>query len=284
MVTRTGTPGDDTLVGTAGADTLIGLAGDDRLAGLAGDDRLSAGLGFDTVEPGLGNDRVYGGGPDPDDPFGNDFDLASYFPDNSVATRGVDVDLTTGRMTRGAEVDRLFDIEGVDGGRFADVIRGNSDNNRFVGNGGADRLSGGNGRDGLEGGAGDDVLHGGANGDSLFGGVGRDVFRYTDASESDFSRFFKSVDSIFRFEQGADRIDLAAVDADLTRPGDQAFAFTGRQARDYLGEAGELWFIDRPGYTAVQGNIDGSRDIEFRVQAFASDQPHTDFTAADFVL
>ena len=59
----------------------------------------------------------------------------------------------------------------------------------------------------LEGGDGDDIIYGGGGQDALKGGKGHDIFLYLSRSESTF----KAPDTIFDFETGVDKINLAAL-------------------------------------------------------------------------
>jgi CSLREA domain-containing protein len=60
VVTRVGTPGNDSLAGTSGPDVFLGLEGKDRIKGLAGKDRACGGKGKDTLIGGRGSDRLSG--------------------------------------------------------------------------------------------------------------------------------------------------------------------------------------------------------------------------------
>ena len=87
---------------------------------------------------------------------------------------------------------------------------------RLTGNGFSQNLHGGTGRDTLEGGGGQDRLFGGADTQ-----VDRFVFRSLTDSAVGAGR-----DRIYQFRSGIDDIDLRAMDANITRAGDQAFAYS----------------------------------------------------------
>ena len=70
------------------------------------------------------------------------------------------------------------DIEGLQGGRYADKLSGNSGANVLRGGDGSDDLDGGAGDDLLNGQAGDDTLHTGAGDDFLYGGTDSDSLSY----------------------------------------------------------------------------------------------------------
>jgi Ca2+-binding RTX toxin-like protein len=174
------------LAGNAQDNTLLGNDGDNILNGRAGADRM---FGYD-------GDDVYV----TDDPGDRVFEIA-----------GAGVDLVRTAVSRNLEshVERLEIIADgpVDAG-------GNGLNNALFGGRGDNRLSGGNG---------DDTLFGGAGADRLTGGSGRDRFVYSAAAQSGAPAATRDVVTDFRI--GEDVLDIAAVDADATRPGDQAFAF-----------------------------------------------------------
>jgi Ca2+-binding RTX toxin-like protein len=91
----------------------------------------------------------------------------------------------------------------------------------MIGDNGADTLIGGEGDDVIQGGAGDDVIIGASGGDALWGQGGADTFKYQWAAQS--SSAYGHVDSIFDFQSGVDKLDLAAV---RTGASDQIGAFS----------------------------------------------------------
>ena len=146
---------DNRLDGGVGNDTLYGGpgGGDDALQGGEGNDRLYGGAGNDKLDGGAGNDTLYGG-PDNDVLMGGagadilngrgGLDTASY----GSSTAGVTVDLQTGTRRGGdAEGDTLVSIENFKGSGYADVLTGDSGDNRLEGGAGADVLDGGDGQD-----------------------------------------------------------------------------------------------------------------------------------------
>jgi hypothetical protein len=120
---------------------LAGGAGDDLLRGGAGDDVFPQGSradGADTIAGGLGDDLV----------------------DYSSRRRGVraNLDGRGGDGRRGENDTIAADVEGLAGGRGADRLRGNSEENVLFGGRGADRLRGGAGYDRIDGGPGADGI------------------------------------------------------------------------------------------------------------------------------
>jgi len=141
-----GGAGIDRLTGGGGNDTLVGGDGTDFLRGGLGNDRLEGGNGSDWIVPGAGNDVVFGGAGS---------DTVAY----GTSTRGVDVNLTTGRATDGGGMsDTLFEVENIAGSRFADTLMGDN---------GANRLRGFNGQDVMIATAGNDTYDGGGSTDSV---------------------------------------------------------------------------------------------------------------------
>jgi Ca2+-binding RTX toxin-like protein len=108
--------------------------------------------------PGPGRDRLVGG---------DGWDYALYWD----ARAGIWADL---RGAQGGGRDRLAEIEGLAGSRFADVLTGDANVNALYGYRGRDRLRGRGGDDRLFGGRSSDVLDGGPGADLLDGGAGRD--------------------------------------------------------------------------------------------------------------
>ena len=146
-----GTPADEHLEGTPGRDVICARGGDDVIDALGGDDVLLGGQGDDVLLAGLGRDILEGGA---------GLDTASYRDAD-----GITVLLIEDRAS-GQGIDRLRRVEHVRGSSRADVLIGNSSDNRLWGLGGADELLGLRGRDVLVGGSGRDDLDGGGGIDS----------------------------------------------------------------------------------------------------------------------
>jgi len=64
----------------------------------------------------------------------------------------------------------------------------------------------------------------------------------------------------------SDRIDLTAIDADATLPGNQAFRFVDTAPLD---GAGQLGFFVSSGNTIVRGSTDADAAAEFQIQLTA---------------
>lgn len=223
--------------------TLQGSALSDTLIGSDFADSISGGLGDDQVKGGAGADTMSGS---------SGIDTLSYFN----ATAAVVIDLGTNAATGGTATGDVIDgFENVTGGNGADQLKGSAAANLLTGSAGADSLTGGAGADTLAGGGGADRFIYAATTDSTVG-AGRDV--------------------ISAFVQGADRINLAAIDA-ITGGAQDAFTFVGTGA---LGVAGTLRFDQVGSQTRITGDVNGDQTADFEIALTGL------FTlvAADFLL
>ncbi len=259
-VTRVDAAGDQTVRGGVGNDVLISYGGDDHLIGDAGNDSLRSVAGTDTMEGGLGND---------------DYFVFADRSDTIIDTGGIDTIRTTTHwdLTSNAEIENLVLADAGDW-----HLGGNALNNRLVGGFGDNVLSGGNGDDRLEGGGGDDILIGGFGRDVLIGGAGTDRFDFASyQSEPTVGR-----DVIVDFE-GGELINLAGVDSNVWRNGNQAFAFIGDG--EFTGKWGQLrydyfTFTNGEVVTIVEGDTDGDGEADFGLELRGQ---HV-LTAGDFIL
>lgn len=151
----TGGSGTDTLINI---ENLIGTNHNDALTGSAGNNVLDGGAGNDTLDGGAGSDT------------------ASYIS----AAAGVTVSLAvaTAQNTQASGLDRLVNMEGLQGSSFSDSLAGDDGNNR------------------LSGGAGDDSLTGGRGNDVLIGGLGEDNFNFSAGDGSDRILDFSGLDRL----------------------------------------------------------------------------------------
>jgi Ca2+-binding RTX toxin-like protein len=177
----------------------------------------------------------------------------------------------------------------LDGGEDADNVYGGAGDDLIIGEdgilapwiGGADRLDGGDGDDSISGNAGDDTVIGGMGQDVLSDGNGADRYVFRSTAESTVDR----PDAIGGFTAGEDRIDLAQIDADTGRRGDQAFTLIGEA--QFSGKAGELRVAlvetvpgDRFNYVA-EGDVDGDGHADVRIEVGSTLGA---LTAQDFIL
>ena len=184
----------------------------------------------------------------------------------------------------GDSIDGLAGNDTLDGGGGTDQLFGRSGNDRLLGGDGNDMLAGGNDKDRLfggddvdelHGGRGSDILVGGLGNDTMLGGDGRDTFMYFDVLEARFSEegFEEAIDDL----SNKDWIDLSAIDADVTTPGDQAFVLVDK----LTGTPGELTinFEREEDETYFKVDTDGDAQGDMSIE---TDGDHRDFV--NFVL
>lgn len=160
------------------------------------------------------------------------------------------------------------------GSDFNDDLSGLVGQDVLLGGLGDDDLDGGAGADHLIGGEGDDVLTGGRGRDKLQGDDGSDIFDFNNINES---RLGNRSDVILDFDDGADLIDLAGIDANSGTGGNQVFVFIG--SSDFTA-AGQIRFENDGGKTIIYGNTDADLDAEFRIVVNDNFTP----TDADFIV
>lgn len=177
-------------------------------------------------------------------------------------------------ISSGIDAITVAKIENATGTAFADTITGNVLANTLNGGNGNDTLKGLNGNDVLLGGAGNDRLYGGAGTDQLTGGTGADTFFFTAASES-AAGAARDVIKDFNRSQG-DKINLAAIDANLAVGLDQAFLFIGGSAFSTTDATGQLRFAGG----ILYGSTDADTAAEFSIRVVGL----TAMQAGDFVL
>ncbi|MGE3986647.1 S8 family serine peptidase [Pseudorhodoplanes sp.] len=220
----TGTAGNDKLAGTDGADRIFGMAGKDKLAGGGDDDWIDGGAGVDSMQGGLGDD--------------------TYVVDNKSdkvtekSGAGIDTVITSlaSYSLRGAVENLTFQ------GSSAFTGVGNALNNA------------------ISGGDGNDILNGGAGSDILAGGAGADRFVFASAAETGLGAMR---DVIVDFVSGIDTIDLAAIDANTTMKGNQAFSSI--LVDNFSGAAGQLRLADSGSDIVVSGDINGDAIADFDI-------------------
>lgn len=227
---------DDTLYGGTGNDILLGQEGADILKGQDGNDILKGANGNDTLEGGTGKDILYGG------------------QNNDLLNGGVGNDKLYGEDGN----DKLYGGDENDllkGGIGADLLYGNNDDDKLYGNAGNDKLYGGSGDDTLYGGEGKDILFGGNS--SI--GIDIDTFVFNSIKETTLSQ----TDVIMDFDDFWDKIDLSAIDADVTKSGNQNFdtSFRAYELEEFTA-AGQLIFKDG----ILTGNIDNNMEADFAIE------------------
>lgn len=154
-----GDAGIDFFKGGSGPDVFYGGADNDNLAGNGGDDMLDGGAGFDTLSGGDGTD------------------LASWEDATGPVTASLDGVANDGQPGENENIPA--DVEGIQGGPYADHLSGSGlTNDTLLGGGGDDDLEGWSGDDVLRGQDGNDTLHSNSGADVLDGGPGTDSLSY----------------------------------------------------------------------------------------------------------
>ena len=249
---NTGGAGTDTLTSI---ENLIGSSFNDLLTAGTANANLQGGAGDDILVSGPNNDTLDGGAGS---------DTASYVSASSGVT--VIANYSAAQHTGGGGNDTLISIENLIGSNFADTLTAGASGSILQGGGGADTLIGKLGAD---------TLLGGAGQDSLTGGGGGDHFVFTSLSDSTNA----APDTITDFLPGDhDQIDLSAIDADTTTPGDQAFHMGGGG-----GHAGDVVVSYDSGAhrTVVQLYVDNNASVDM---TFWLSSNHLALNAADFIF
>ncbi|MBE9146206.1 calcium-binding protein [Planktothrix mougeotii] len=143
----------------------------------------------------------------------NDIDeFVSLTPNNDLFNGTAGADQANG----GAGSDILYGKAGndiLDGGDGNDILYGGDDDDLLKGGNGSDRLYGDGGHDQLYGDAGNDILYGGDGDNLLDGGLGSDQLYGNTGIDTFVLASGMGQDSIYKFEDGKDKIRL---DAGLT--------------------------------------------------------------------
>jgi Ca2+-binding RTX toxin-like protein len=131
---------NDTLTGTAARNFIYGGEGGDHILGGAGNDDLNGDDSDDTLEGGAGADDIFGG--ETEEFVG---DTVSYAGSAAGVTIDLNLQLESAAQVSGGDAagDLLFDIENIQGSRFADTLTGDVGDNIIEGGAGADTLVGG---------------------------------------------------------------------------------------------------------------------------------------------
>ncbi|WGF90384.1 calcium-binding protein [Marinivivus vitaminiproducens] len=218
-----GGPGDDAIEGTDANDYIEGRAGADTLAGGDGMDTIGYSESQQSVTVDLNSQLLDGGILGGADVSGGDAE-----GDNGGELLGIPLMGPTG-------------FENVVGSASGDTLIGNDDANILLGLDGNDVLTGGAGDDQLMGLEGDDTIRGGLGRDRMDGGAGADTFVFETIPELNGD----AIDNL-TFSEG-DRIDLSAIDADVSTPEDDAFRLVAGGPPGSSHEVGVLSYYFYPG-------------------------------------
>ncbi|GAB5438395.1 CHRD domain-containing protein [Falsiruegeria mediterranea] len=132
--------------GTSGSNLLEGTSAAEQFNGFAGNDWIRPGEGNDTIDGGDGNDMV-------------DFLSQPEVPGRTNLDFMLDLDLSAGRASLfNGDVNTLTNIERATGTIFADVMKGDANDNHLRGQGDYDWFLATEGNDTLEGGNGKDMV------------------------------------------------------------------------------------------------------------------------------
>ncbi|MBJ7483451.1 calcium-binding protein [Brevundimonas sp.] len=266
-----GSSGADTMVGTLRPDPIVGFAGDDILTGGAGGDAISGGAGRDIFvyltgsDSGLGNlDNLYD--------FETGIDLIDLRALNTVSIS----------VVRGEDGSSFVFAESFAGSfltsaayraiQGTDFLYNNSHVIFLLGSNVGETLIGGSLADPIVGNGGNDILIGGTGADAISGGAGADLFVYQSRADS----VQGSLDNLYDFESGVDRIDLTAINttaATIIRSADgSTFVFADTAAGQFV-TSGALRNINGNDLVGINHGVfmQGSDGADFLIGSQRSD-------------
>ena len=116
------------------------------------------------------------------------------------------------------------------------------------------------------------MLNGGLGTDKLTGGTGSDIFDFNAGTES-AKGAARDIITDFTHKDG-DKIDLAGIDANFNKTGDQGFNYMGAKA--FTGVAGQLNYFNG----ILAGDTNGDKVADFEIALVGSPS----LVSADFVL
>ncbi len=300
-INGTGNASANLLTGNSGNNTLSGLGGIDTLNGLDGVDTLNGGPGNDTYIVDTATDTLVelaGGGIDSVQspvtftllPQIENLTLTGTAAINGTGNTAVNIltgnggNNTLSGLGGNDTLDGLGGVDTLDGGTGNDiyVIDTTTDTIIELAGGGSDLVqstvsftlipqlerltltgtaaingTGNAAINTLIGNGGNNILTGFAGADTLTGGLGADSFNYTAVAQSNSG----NRDIITDFVSGIDKINLNAIDADITTGGNQNFTtfFVGNAA--FTG-AGQVRYVNG----MLEANINGDQAAELQIQ------------------
>jgi Ca2+-binding RTX toxin-like protein len=294
-----GEAGADVLYGGGDSDDLFGGLGADLLVGGDGNDRVNGGAGADMLRGGVGNDmyHVDAVGDSVLEYAGQGYDVVFSTIDHTLGAHFEHLELLgSGAVTgignglantiQGSDADNL-----IDGRSGDDFLLGHAGDDVVLAGNGSDEVFGGTGDDEVRGQDGADILWGEPGADLLIGGRGADVFVFSSHLDSQPGGSNRDViqagDGAAAFEgAGAavvDRIDLSAVDADLTLFDQQTLLWGGTGPAAWRFK-GFVWIEDAGADSFVRANLynDAAAEMEIRIVDGAVDA--SAYSSADFLV
>ena len=110
----------------------------------------------------------------------------------------------------------------------------------------------------------------------LTGGAGADSFVFSAVADSTLAQ----LDVIHDFVDGADMIDIAAIDANAAKNGNQAFAFAGQNGGVVANSV--TWYENEDlGKTFVQADVNGDTTADLLIELTGTS---LHLSASDFLL
>ncbi len=227
--------GIENVLGGNGNNTMTDGAGVNRLDGGAGNDKFNMTLDNvrDDIRGGVGSDTV---------------DYSAFTNNLTIALNGAGNSIVFGSGNAGATSDVIRNIE------------------NFIGGSGNDTITGDNQANQLNGGSGNDTITGGTGADVLTGGLGADVFVYGNTNQSGIG--VAARDLITDFLSGTDRLNFAAIDANTTVGGNQAFVFNNVAGAAFTAAGQLVYHYEGSGaseVTVIQGNVNNNLNPDFEV-------------------
>jgi len=294
--------GNDIFTNTGTVTNFIDMGiGDDKFFGSKSLDAVVDDVGADFYNLGASNDyfQAYGGeNPDSldtvDGGAGDDLYVAAentalFINLDTVAHQSAGFvlpakNLLANQNQTSLGTDIVKNFERAHGAGLADIIMGSAAVNSLDGGGGDDELWGFGGNDYLSGGGEDDYLVGGAGADSLSGDTGADRFVFKALSDSGITRSTRDI--IQDFEDGIDKIDLSAMDANTKTSAIDDFTLlhgSGTSFNFLPGGGQQLKILETATGYRILGEVNGDGKADFSIDVKDLDHS-TVWSLNDFIL
>jgi len=155
--------------------------------------------------------------------------------------------LSTGTSSGADGNDFLVAIEDIHGSVHNDYLTGNSDKNIIHAHSRNDIVHRDGGNDRLYGNAGNDKIDGGSGADIFNGGSGNDSFDFSSLTDCSIN----AMDEIQDFEQGLDKVNLSAIEKDLSF---DSFEFIVENGHTVIKDKNSDFAIDLQGQFNLNGD------------------------------